>query len=151
MKFNKGYNVTEIMNKAISEGKLDVHYKTSESLKVYIAKDVWDVWVYRVHENLNEDFEYYDGKYLIEIVNISKEDIAEKLVEEFGYDRDAFQGDCRNFLENIKSIEDIAKSCMIIDMDRGLENWDTKGNYWSIESVKEEIGYGSPILTISCA
>lgn len=150
MEFNKGYNVTEVMEKAISEGKLDIYYKVSESLKVYIAKDIWDVWVYRVHENLNEDFEYSDGEYLIEMINISKEDIAEKLVEEFGYAEDDFQGDSRNFLENVKSIEDIAKSCMLIDEDNGLENWDMKSNYWSIESVEEEIGYGNPVLTISC-
>lgn len=151
MEFNKGYNVTEIMEKAISEGKLNVHYKVSDTFKVYIVKDVWDVWVYRVHENLNEDFEHSDGEYLIEMIDISKEDIAEKLVEEFEYDRDDFQGDCRNFLENVKSIEDIAKSCMLIDMDNGMENWDMKGNYWSIESVEEEIGHGNPVVTISCA
>ena len=36
-------------------------------------------------------------------------------------------------------------------MDNGLENWGMKSNYWSIESVEEEIGYGNPVLTISCA
>lgn len=149
MKFNKGYNVTEVMNQFLSERNLETDYKVS---RLYIEEDLWDVWIYRVHENSNKNFEFSRGQYFVETINIPRGEVYAKLVKEFGYaEYDFHQEDERPLLKDIQSIRDVAKSCILIDLSNNLWNWNENDNYWDIDSIEDEIGFNDSISIISCS
>lgn len=141
MEFNKTYNATKFMEKLIKDQKLSESYKTEDGLKIYLATDTWDVWVYRVHENLNEEFEESDGEYLIEANKIKKSDIMNKLVKEFDYEKPARTVDERNYLVDAEACH-IAEATLNLDFEDGLSNWDMEAGYFDFKEVESAVSNG---------
>lgn len=71
--FAKATEVTELAHKCNPD------YKTSGVIRVFLCLDVWDIWVYRIYENRNIDFETEEGKYLLERDRVGKENKSDKL------------------------------------------------------------------------
>lgn len=85
-------------------------------IRFFICLDVTDIWLVRVLENINEDYENEDGVYLLERNNIEKESKSETL----------------SLSKVIKIIKD---DC--------FDNWDIQ-EYQDLDDLIEDIdgGYG---------
>ena len=121
MKFAKYYDVTTIMHE---------EYKKAGYSNIYICQDVTDYHIIRVLPNHNEDFEYEEGKFLVEMENISIWEVLES------YDEDS-TGLNKNDIHDMLSVfsdENIFKHVMMIDCEEhGMENYDIE----EVESLEE--------------
>lgn len=126
IKFAKYYNVTELVNKMISEDKLDCYKDVIDLLTgVYICNDTNDFWVARINKNLNEDYEEEDGIYLIERNMIAKYDVIKKVCDEFNKEepRRYTRFNIHDFI-NETSENELFQAVLLIDDFNCLENWD---------------------------
>lgn len=121
MKFAKYYDVTTIMHE---------EYKKAGYSNIYICQDVTDYHIIRVLPNYNEDFEYEEGKILVEMENISIWEVLES------YDEDSTglnKNDIHDMLE-MENDKSIFEHIMRIDCeDHGMENYDIE----EVESLEE--------------
>ena len=121
MKFAKYYDVTTIMHE---------EYKKAGYSNIYICQDVTDYHIIRVLPNHNEDFEYEEGKFLVEMENISIWELLES------YDEDSTglnKNDIHDMLE-MENDKSIFEHIMRIDCeDHGMENYDIE----EVESLEE--------------
>ena len=68
MDFAKYYDVTKLVDDMQRNEEIDV-YPTEEKNKfvgVYVCMDTNDYWISRISKNLNDDYEYEEGIYLIQ-------------------------------------------------------------------------------------
>ena len=133
MKFAKYYDVTTIMHE---------EYKKAGYSNIYICQDVTDYHIIRVLPNYNEEFEYEEGKILVEMENISIWEVLES------YDEDS-TGLNKNDIHDMLSVfsdENIFKHIMQIDCEEhGMENYDIK-EVESLEEAEEIIDGGFGIV-----
>lgn len=148
MELNKAYRAGKVLDKLIEEGKINSSFKPNTLSELYVVKDITDVWIYRVHENINTDYENEDGCLLLEMEKIDKDDIREKLIEDFNYDKSLRKLHSKSCLNSV-SVLDIAKAVLLLDFENGCENWDCSDDYTTMEKIEEEVGQGLDILDIS--
>ena len=133
MQFAKYYDVTTIMHE---------EYKKAGYSNIYICQDVTDYHIIRVLPNYNEEFEYEEGKILVEMENISIWEVLES------YDEDS-TGLNKNDIHDMLSVfsdENIFKHIMQIDCEEhGMENYDIK-EVESLEEAEEIIDGGFGIV-----
>ena len=68
MRFAKYYNVARLVDDMQKKEEIDT-YPTEAKDKfvgVYICMDTNDFWISRISKDLNEDYDYEEGMYLIE-------------------------------------------------------------------------------------
>lgn len=142
MEFAKYYHVTKTMNKMINDDLLYSH-KGSRIKEIYICRDTNDMWVARIYENLNSDFDYEEGCYLLEREKI---DLYE-LIDFIGEIEDTYYIITSKYLGN-SFIDDMDDKKMIRYVlqycdENGLEGWDNR-EYSSMEDIVGDIdgGYG---------
>lgn len=138
MKFAKYYDATNILNNLLNEGKLNSYEGEGEDdycEKLYICQDTHDFWICRVLSNLNEQYDYEDGKWLIERNKIDKYDVVDFIKESSDELRNKIgnletlyrQLNIRMLLGKIlSSIDDkvLLEKNILLDDNNGLENWD---------------------------
>ncbi len=133
MKFAKYYDVTTIMHE---------EYKKAGYSNIYICQDVTDYHIIRVLPNYNEDFEYEEGKILVEMENISIWEVLES------YDEDSTglnKNDIHDMLEMVND-KSIFEHIMQIDCEEhGMENYDIE-EVESLEEAEEIIDGGFGIV-----
>jgi hypothetical protein len=143
MDFAKYYNVTNKLNKMLKEGKLN-SYEEGLYKGLYICEDTHDIWISRILEGYNSEFEKEDGKWLVERNKISKYDLCEFLKDKKKDDSKIDNRQSRDFyIDNCFELDDIIENIILMDDANGLEGWD---NYEadSLEEAIEAIdgGYG---------
>lgn len=68
MEFAKYYNVTKLVNDMQKKEEIDT-YPMEEDTKfagVYVCMDTNDFWISRISKDVNEDYDYEEGTYLVE-------------------------------------------------------------------------------------
>lgn len=121
MQFAKYYDVTTIMHE---------EYKKAGYSNIYICQDVTDYHVIRVLPNYNEEFEYEEGKILVEMENISIWEVLESYNENsIGLSKN----EVHDMLEMVND-KSIFEHIMRIDCEEhGMENYDIE----EVESLEE--------------
>ena len=120
MKFAKYYDVTTIMHE---------EYKKAGYSNIYICQDVTDYHVIRVLPNYNEEFEYEEGKILVEMENIS----IWEMVKQCGIESNITKNEAHSILDRLSN-ESIFQLVMMIDCEEhGMENYDIE----EVESLEE--------------
>ncbi|XZH78569.1 hypothetical protein ACSW8S_17030 (plasmid) [Clostridium perfringens] len=151
--FLKILNVTERLD-VLDKMGISLDYKNNNYKEVYITNDVNDIWVYRVLEDTNSDYEYEEGTYLIERECIDKNELVEFMKKNIdGNDNVVLsKEDICSYLKNA-STGDIVDSILIIDSENCFENWDSTqcGSYSKVKEVilesydLEELDYNYPL------
>lgn len=134
MEFAKYYNVTKLVDEMIKKNEID-SYPIEEKDKfvgVYVCMDTNDFWISRISKDLNEDYDYEEGIYLVERNKISVYDIMDKLHEMFKKPLPEFSGKelsyqmknkCHDYFKRFKT-KDICRAVIMLDDWDGLSNWD---------------------------
>lgn len=134
MKFARYYNVTKLVDEMIKKNEID-SYPTKEDDKfvgVYVCMDTNDFWISRISKDVNEDYDYEEGSYLVERNKFSVYDIMDKLHEMFKKPLPEFSGKelsyqmknkCHDYFKKFKT-KDICRAVIILDDWDGLSNWD---------------------------
>ena len=133
MKFAKYYDVTTIMHE---------EYKKAGYSNIYICQDVTDYHIIRVLPNHNENFEYEEGKFLVEMENISIWEVLES------YNENSVGLSKNEVHDMLKAVNDksVFEHIMQIDCeDYGMENYDTE-EVESLEEAEEIIDGGFGII-----
>lgn len=150
MEFAKYYNVTNKLNEMLEKKEQILFSYTKDYCKgLFICEDTHDFWICRILENTNEDYDQEEGKYLIERNKIDKYEFCEFLKEQKNDDSDINDRWTRDFyIDKCFPINDIIETLILMDDDKGLENWDNK----ECDSYEEAIevldnGYGIIELT----
>lgn len=124
MEFAKAYNVTKLVRENLD--KL-LSYGGAGYEAIYIAEDTHDMQVYRVIKGYNEDYEEEDGAYLVEREKISKYDVVEKLYEMGVHSVENVNDRCLvDEIFKICGVGDVLLCTLLLDDERGLENWDNR-------------------------
>lgn len=124
MEFAKYYNVTAKLDSMINKKQVS-SYKENEYRGVFICNDVHDMWIYRILEGYNEDYEKEDGKYLLERNKIDKYDLCDFLKEESGDIAQTVNRTLRDlYIEELLTVDEIIEAIILMDDEAGLENWD---------------------------
>ena len=118
MRFAKYYNVTKLVDDMQEKEEIDT-YPTEEKDKfvgVYVCMDTNDYWISRISKNLNEDYEYEEGIYLIERNKIDIYAVADKLFELYKKElpRPLNKHTCHRYFDRFKEK----------DICRAVSNWD---------------------------
>lgn len=83
MEFAKYYNVTKLVNDMQKKEEIDT-YPMEEDTKfagVYVCMDTNDFWISRISKDVNEDYDYEEGTYLVERNKFDIYTVADKLFE----------------------------------------------------------------------
>jgi hypothetical protein len=141
LQFLKNYNVTNLIEK--NKEKL-MAYKDIGYKGIYIAMDVLDMHLFRILSGYNEEYEKEDGVYLVEAERIPKYEVCEKLLEtKNGINKAINSRNEVNETINKYNKEDILLCTLLIDAERGLENWENEKCFSLEEAIKIiDQGYG---------
>lgn len=83
MEFAKYYNVTKLVDDMQKKEEIDT-YPMEEDTKfagVYVCMDTNDFWISRISKDVNEDYDYEEGTYLVERNKFDIYTVADKLFE----------------------------------------------------------------------
>jgi hypothetical protein len=147
MEFAKYYNATNRLNKLIEKGEL-FSYTKNLYKGLFVCVDTHDVWVSRIQEGYNSEFEQEEGKWLIERNKIDKYDFCEFLKEKKNDDSEIISRSSRDYyIDKCFSVEEIIDNIILMDDDNGLEGWDNC-ECDSYEEAIEAIDGGFGIIEI---
>ena len=146
MKFAKYYNATNMMKKLIKEEKLFT-YKDAGIKGLYVCLDTHDMWICRIIEGFNSEYEEVQDKWLVERNKIDKYSLIDfiETKENKKYDvRNRY--DREDVLDSL-DINNLIKYVIEYDDEEGMENWD---NYEcdSLEECVEVIDGGFGIIEL---
>ena len=125
MEFAKYYNGTKVLTQLINEAKVD-SYKEGYCKGVYICSDTHDIWISRILEDMNTDYDTEKGTWLIERNKIDKYELIDFINENEPTD-EKWEADSDYELNYILSnipAENLIRHTILFDDDQGLENWD---------------------------
>ena len=125
MEFAKYYNGTKVLAQLLKESKL-FSYQEGYCKGVYVCSDTHDMWICRILEGYNNEYEKEEGKWLVERNKIDKYELIdfineEELAEEKWKVNN--RNDLHYILSNI-SAENLIRYIILFDDNQGLENWD---------------------------
>ena len=127
MEFAKYYNVTKLDDEMIEKEEIDT-YPTEENNKfvgVYVCMDTNDFWISRISKDVNEDYNYEEGIYLVERNKFDIYAVADKLFEL--YDKrlptTLNKNIYHDYFDQFKA-KDICRAVIMLDDWDGLSNWD---------------------------
>ena len=126
IKFAKYYDVTKLAENMLKDKKLNCYSDIMKELAgIYICSDINDFWICRIQKNLNEEYEYEEGTFLIERNKIDNWDVIDKVCELRG--RKTYvkcdKVTMNNFIDTESEIK-LFEAVLTIDDERGFENWD---------------------------
>lgn len=148
MEFAKYYNVTNKLNELIDNGELFSYTKNCYK-GLYICFDTHDIWISRVQEGINGEYEEEEGKWLIERNKIDKYDFCEFLKEKKNDDSNITDRLTRDFyIDKCFPANEILENVILMDDDAGLENWDNC-ECDSLEEAIEVIDGGFGIIELT--
>ena len=154
------YDCTEYVKQLALSGEI-VGLKKPDGTTLYehgyfVGADVFDLHIYRVCVGINQEYEDEPRTKIVEQVDISKDDLIEKLKElelafPFGFQDSRVIFD--ELLEyDIVTINDMIKAAIDIDYERCFENDDIEEYRYdtSLEEIRSDIdgGYGITIAEI---
>lgn len=126
MRFAKYYNATKLVDDMQKREEID-SYPTKEDDKfvgVYVCMDTNDFWISRISKNLNEDYNYEEGTYLVERNKFDIYTVADKLFEL--YDKrlptTLNKNTCHRYFDQFEA-KDICRAVIILDDWDGC-TWD---------------------------
>lgn len=127
MEFAKYYNVTKLVDDMQKKEEIDT-YPTKENDKfvgVYVCMDTNDFWISRISKDLNEDYDYEEGTYLVERNKFDIYTVADKLFElyEKRLPTTLNKNTCHDYFDKFKT-KDICRAVIMLDDWDGLSNWD---------------------------
>lgn len=136
MEFARYYNVTDKLNKMLEDNKLS-SYTKDYCKGLYICMDTHDFWISRILDGYNSEYEKEDGKWLVERNKIDKYDFCEFLKEQKKDDSEIKDRWTRDYyIDECFPINDIIETLILMDDDKGLENWDTYECYSHNEAIE---------------
>lgn len=148
MKFNKNYDVTNLVKNMIRKGDISC-YNENLYVKIFVYEDVRDFGINRIQKDINDDFMPEKGKYMIENNLIDKYDFIEAYEEKYNVDLGK--------IDNKKRLEEVIDSLPLInkietiifmDDDKGLENEEFLTTN-SLESAIEIATDGEDIIELN--
>lgn len=127
MRFAKYYNVTKLVDDMQKKEEIDT-YPTEAKDKfvgVYVCMDTNDFWISRISKDLNEEYDYEEGIYLVERNKIDIYAVADKLFELYKkrLPTDLSKNTCHGYFDQFKA-KDICRTVIMLDDLDGLSNWD---------------------------
>ena len=127
MRFAKYYNVTKLVDDMQKKKEIDT-YPTEAKDKfvgVYVCMDTNDFWISRISKDLNEEYDYEEGIYLVERNKIDIYAVADKLFELYKkrLSTDLSKNACHGYFDQFKA-KDICRTVIMLDDLDGLSNWD---------------------------
>ena len=127
MEFAQYSYVTKLVNEMTETNEID-SYPTKEDDKfvgVYVCMDTNDFWISRISKNLNEDYDYEEGTYLVERNKFDIYTVADKLFELYDKRLPMIlnKNICHDYFDKFK-VKDICRAVIILDDWDGLSNWD---------------------------
>lgn len=127
MRFAKYYNVTKLVNEMTEKNEID-SYPTKEDDKfvgVYVCMDTNDFWISRINKDVNENYDYEEGTYLVERNKFDICAVADKLFELYKkrLPTTLNKNICHNYFDKFKA-KDICRAVIMLDDCDGLSNWD---------------------------
>lgn len=150
MRFAKYYNVTKLVDEMIEKNEVDT-YPTKEDDKfvgVYVCMDTNDFWISRISKDVNEDYNYEEGTYLVERNKFDIYTVADKLFEL--YDKrlptTLNKNIYHDYFDQFKA-KDICRAVIMLDDWDGLSNWDNC-EAESLEDAIDIINGGFGILPL---
>ena len=116
--FLKIFNVTERLS-ILEKLGVSLNYKDNDYKEIYITSDMNGIQIYRVLENMNSNYEYENGTYLVEKGCIDNYELVEFMRKNIDAGSDVLK--CREdifcYLKNFLT-GDIIDSILIIDSER---------------------------------
>lgn len=150
MEFAKYYNATKLVDEMIEKNEVDT-YPTKEDDKfvgVYVCMDTNDFWISRISKDVNEDYNYEEGTYLVERNKFDIYTVADKLFEL--YDKilptTLNKNICHDYFDKFKA-KYICRAVIMLDNWDGLSNWDNC-EAESLEDAIDIINGGFGILPL---
>lgn len=127
MRFAKYYNVTRLVDDMQKKEEIDT-YPTEVKDKfvgVYVCMDTNDFWISRISKDVNEDYDYEEGIYLVERNKFDIYTVADKLFELYNkrLPTDLNKNTCHGYFDQFKA-KDICRAVIMLDDWDGLSNWD---------------------------
>jgi hypothetical protein len=123
MVYAKYYNVTNKLNNLLEKGKL-FSYTRDYCKGLFICADTHDIWISRILEGYNSEFEQEEGKWLVERNKIDKYDFCEFLKEKNNDDSEITDRRTRDYYINeCFPVDEIIDNIILMDDDNGLEGW----------------------------
>ena len=144
MRFAKYYNVARLVDDMQKKEEIDT-YPTEAKDKfvgVYICMDTNDFWISRISKDLNEDYDYEEGMYLIERNKFDIYTVADKK----RLPTDLNKNTCHGYFNQFKA-KDICRAVIMLDDWDGLSNWDNCETE-SLEDAIDIIDGGFGILPL---
>lgn len=150
MRFAKYYNVTKLVDDIQKKEEIDT-YPTEAKDKfvgVYVCMDTNDFWISRISKDLNEEYDYEEGIYLVERNKIDIYAVADKLFELYKkrLPTDLSKNTCHGYFDQFKA-KDICRTVIMLDDLDGLSNWDNC-EAESLEAAVDIIDGGYGILPL---
>lgn len=128
LKFAETYEITDYIKELIKDNKFPSYKEGFEDnlKKVYICYDTNDTHVLRVLSNINEDYDYEEGSYVVEENRISNFDIPEMLMKLFRTPEKIIytKFGISEYLNKVAS-KQFVEAVITIDDKAGMENWDS--------------------------
>lgn len=148
MEFAKYYNGIKVLGKLIKESKV-FSYQEDYCKGIYVCLDIHDVWVCRILDNINKDYDTEEGKWLVERNKIDKYELID-FINEQELTEEKWEVNNRNdlhyVLNNIPA-ENLIRYTILFDDNQGLENWDNY-EYNNLKECVEAIDGGFGIIEL---
>ena len=144
MEFAKYYNSTKVLDQLLKESKV-FSYQEDYCKGVYVCSDTHDMWICRILEGYNNEYEKEEGKWLVERNKIGKYELIDFINEE-ELTEEKWEVNNKNDLHYVLSnipIENLIRYTILFDDNQGLENWDNLqcGSYSEcIEAIDSGFG-----------
>ena len=150
MEFAKYYNVTKLVDDMQKKEEIDT-YPIEEDTKfagVYVCMDTNDFWISRISKDVNEDYDYEEGTYLVERNKFDIYTVADKLFELYSKKLPTTlnKNICHRYFDQFRT-KDICRSVIMLDDWDGLSNWDNC-EAKSLENAIDLIDGGFGILPL---
>ena len=127
MEFAKYYNGTKVLTQLLEDNKV-FSYQEGYCKGVYVCSDTHDIWICRILENMNEDYDTEKGVWLVERNKIDKYELIDFINENDLNDITNEKWKANNRIErdyilsNIPA-ENLIRYTILFDDEQGLENW----------------------------
>ena len=150
MRFAKYYNVTRLVDDMRKKEEIDTYPTEAKNkfIGVYVCMDTNDFWISRISKDLNEEYDYEKGTYLIEINKFDIYTVADKLFELYKkrLPRALNKNTCHRYFDQFEE-KDICRAVIMLDDWDGLSNWDDC-EVGSLEDAIDIIDGGFGILPL---
>lgn len=125
MEFAKYYEVTNRVNNLVKEGELH-SYEVDYYKGVFVCEDTHDIWVVRILEGYNKNYDKEEGTWLIERNKIDKYILCDFLKESNNDNSETTGRHTRDYYINeCFELEEVLSAIIKVDDEQGLENWDS--------------------------